>query len=410
MKTDHHVVILGAGYAGMLCALRLAHRTRRLGVRITLVNPSDRFTERIRMHQVAAGQELADHRIADLLDGTGITFHQGRATAIAPVTRHVTIDADHELRYDTLVYALGSAADTSLVPGAEAHAFTLDDPRTAHRFAARLAEVAAAGGGAVAVCGGGLTGIEAAAEIAESWPGLRVTLISRDVPAAMMSDKARGYVHRALERLGVTLRIGTEVAKVLPGMVELGGGEFVPSDVCLWTAGVRVSALAADAGFETDVRGLVRVDAALRSVSHPDVYAIGDAAAARQAWGTIHGTCQSGLPTAAHVADTIARALRGEKAKPFRFGYVHQLVSLGRRDAVAQFTHADDSPRRLHLTGRTAARYKESVSSSPVTLFRLSKHVNVTVALSKGRHAGRGRRQVGLDAAPGSLADSGTTR
>lgn len=59
----HEVVILGAGHTGMLTATRLARRTRRLPVRITLVNPSARFTERLRMHQVAAGQELAHHSI-----------------------------------------------------------------------------------------------------------------------------------------------------------------------------------------------------------------------------------------------------------------------------------------------------------------------------------------------------------
>ncbi|MEU4725853.1 hypothetical protein AB0G06_40155 [Nonomuraea dietziae] len=45
---EHRVVVLGGGYTGILAAIRLAHRTRRAGVRITLVNPSARFTERLR--------------------------------------------------------------------------------------------------------------------------------------------------------------------------------------------------------------------------------------------------------------------------------------------------------------------------------------------------------------------------
>ncbi|WBB63905.1 FAD-dependent oxidoreductase [Streptomyces sp. WMMC500] len=399
----HRIVVVGAGYTGMFAAVRTAHRTRRLGARITLVNPSPRFTERLRMHQVAAGQRLADHRIADLLAGTGVEFVEGRAVAIDPRARRVTVERTArggsgdgpaarrgvtDVPYDTLVYALGSVTDVTRVPGADTHAVTLDDPRAAHAFGVRLAALAAAGG-RVTVSGGGLTGVEAAAELAESHPGLEVTLLSRGVPGAMMGDRARAHLDRALARLGVTVRAGADVTKVLPGAVELAGGEQVPSDLTLWTAGVRVSGLAARAGIETDARGLVVVDDRLRSVSHPEVYAIGDAAAVRQAWGQVHGTCQSGLPTAQHVADALARTLRGRAVKRFRFGYFHQPVSLGRRDAVIQFTYADDAPRRVYLRGRWAVRYKEAVSSSPVMMYRLGRRMNVRAVLSRGGRATR---------------------
>ncbi|ANS62405.1 putative NADH dehydrogenase II [Streptomyces lincolnensis] len=388
MNNGHHIVVLGAGYTGMFSAIRLAHRTRRTGVKITLVNPSSRFVERLRMHQIAAGQELADHQIPDLLAGTGVTFVQGTATAIDPEARQITVDGAETLGYDTLVYALGSSTDTGKVPGADTQAFTLDNPQTAGRFAARLSEVASSGG-TVTVCGGGLTGIEAATEIAESHPGLDVTLISLDEPGGMMGAKARAYLYGALDRLGITLETGARITKVLPDAVELADGRLVHSDACLWTTGVKVSPLAADAGIATDDRGLILVDATLRSVSHPEIHAIGDAAAVRLAWGQIHGTCQSGLPTAQYTADTIARLVRGKAVKPFRFGYFHQPVSLGRRDAVIQFTKADETPRRMHLTGRSAAAYKEMVSGSPLTTYRFSKRMNVTTIVSKGGRATR---------------------
>ncbi|MFD0362217.1 NAD(P)/FAD-dependent oxidoreductase [Nocardia sp. GCM10030253] len=388
MHTQRRIVILGAGYTGMLAAVRLARRTRKLDVRITLVNPSARFTERLRMHQIAAGQELADHRIPELLAGTGVEFIQGSATSIDTAAQRVYVDGTVTLHYDELIYALGSSTDTSIVPGAADHAWTLNAPRTAHRFSEHLAVVDADGGN-VAVCGGGLTGIEAAAEIAESYPGLQVTLISSTEPGAMMGDKARLYLNKALDRLGVVREIGQAVTKVLPDAVELADGELVAADMTLWTTGVRVSPLAAQAGIETDARGLIVVDPTLRSVSHPNIHAIGDAAAVRQAWGQIHGTCQSGMPTAAYTADTIARQLRGKTVKPFRFGYFHQPVSLGRNDAVIQFTKADDTPGRYYLSGRAAVRYKETVSSSPVPSFKLSKKVTMSVQLSKGGKATR---------------------
>jgi NADH dehydrogenase FAD-containing subunit len=388
MTNGHHVVVLGAGYTGMFSAVRLAHRTRRTDVKITLVNPSSRFVERLRMHQIAAGQRLADHQIPDLLAGTGVTFVQGTATAIDPETRRITLDGATSLGYDTLVYALGSSTDTGKVPGADDHAFTLNSPEIAGRFAARLTEVAAAGG-TVTVCGAGLTGIEAATEIAESRPGLRVTLISPDEPGGMMGAKARAHLYRALDRLGIILETGARVTKVLPEGVELADGRIVRSDACLWTAGVKVSPLATDAGIATDDRGLILVDATLRSMSHPEIHAIGDAAAVRLAWGQLHGSCQSGLPTAQYTADTVARLIRGKTVKPFRFGYYHQPVSLGRRDAVIQFTRTDFTPRRQCLTGRGAVMYKEMVSASPLTTYRLSKRMNVTTIVSKGGRATR---------------------
>jgi NADH dehydrogenase len=387
MENNRHVVVLGAGYTGMYAAIRLAHRTRRTGVRITLVNTSARFTERLRLHQIAAGHALADHRIPDLVAGTSISFVQGKATAIDPDGRTVTIDDGTRLDYDTLVYALGSATDAGLVPGADVHAFTLNGLHAAARFHDRLRELSA--GGTVTVCGGGLTGIEAATEIAEARPDLNVTLISATEPGSMMGEKARAYLHRSLDRLGVTVTSGRRVAKVLPGAVELETGELVESDACLWTTGVKVSPLAGESGVTVDDRGLIVVDAALRSVSHPDIHAIGDAAAIRLAWGELHGTCQSGLPTAQHTADTIARLSRGKQAKPFRFGYYHQPISLGRRDAVIGFTHADETPRGMYLKGRAAVIYKEMVSSSPVQMFKLSKRMNVSATVSKGGRATR---------------------
>jgi len=393
--SEHRIVVLGAGYAGLMCAIRVARRTRRHGGTVTLVNPSDRFTERLRMHQIASGQQLADLRIPDLIRGSGIAFVRGRAGRIDPDARTVQLSAEDGgsrlLHFDTLVYAIGSVADTrdeASVPGAADHTYTLNDPAAAARIAHRLAETPAA---TVAVCGGGLTGVEAASEIAEQYPDARVVLLSRGVPGAAMSAGAREYLHRALDRLGVRVRAGVEITKVLPGGPELAGGEPVPADITLWTTGFAASPLAAAAGLAVDPQGRIVVDATLRSVSHPAVYAVGDAAAIRQSWGTIHGTCQSGIPSAAYAADAIARRLRGRAAKPFRFGYVHQPVSLGRRDAVIQFTRADDSPRRWYLTGRLATRYKEAVTSSPPSTYRLSKRVNVPLAALSAR-GGRANR------------------
>ncbi|NUP64317.1 MAG: FAD-dependent oxidoreductase [Nonomuraea sp.] len=358
-----HVLILGAGYAGMAAAIQLAARTKgREDVQVTLVNPQERFTERLRLHMSATGQQVAEMDIPELLEGTGARFVRGWVTAIDADAKIVRIDDDRVLPYDTLVYGLGGVADTVTVPGVEEHAYNLNSVQDAEVLADRLARL---GRGTVVVGGSGLTGVESAAEIAEQYPELDVVLLGRQEPGAAMNAKPRAYVRAALARLGVRVRGGVEVIKVLPDSVELAGGESVAADVVLWTSGTRVSPLAAAAGLTVDERGRVVTDATLRSVSHPDVYAVGDAAAIRQGYGVMHGTCQGGMPTGVHAAVSILRALDGKRPKPFRFGYYHTPVSLGRNDAVVQFTHPDDSPRRVYLTGRMAARYKETVTASP---------------------------------------------
>ncbi|MFC4586040.1 NAD(P)/FAD-dependent oxidoreductase [Sphaerisporangium corydalis] len=383
----HRIVVIGAGYAGVMAAIRTARRTRRHGGRITLVNPSPAFTERLRMHELAAGRRLADLRVPDMVAGTGIEFVQAWVTAIDPALRRVTVrtgEGEHALDYDTLVYAIGSATGPGEVPGVADHAHTLDGPEAAARLAARLTGLSVRGG-TVTVCGNGLTGIEAATEIAEAFPELRVVLIGREPAGRMMGERARAHLARALERLGIETRDGAEVIKVLPDAVELAGGETLHSDACLWTTGFTASPLAADSGITVDDRNRVVVDAALRSVSHPSIYAIGDGAAIPQPFGVLHGTCQSGIPSGAHAADSIGRALRGREPRPFRFGYFHQPVSLGRKDAVIQFTHADDTPRRALLTGRSAVVYKEFVSASPPVTYRISRRLAVPLAfLSPG--------------------------
>src|SRR4051794_26692066 len=371
--TMTEILILGAGYTGMGAAMALAGRLRyRDDVRITLVNPQTRFTERLRLHQTASGEQLADLQIPDRLAGSGVHFVQGWVTSIDADAQTVRIDDQHELRYNALVYALGSVADTESVPGVEEFAYTLNSAQDAELLAAQLDRL---GDAAVVVAGGGLTGVESAAEIADQHPGADVFLLSRDEPGSMMGTNARARLHAGLARLGVHVRAGADIVKVMADGVALADGEVVAAQAVLWTTGVRVSPLAGAAGLRVDGRGRIVTDESLRSVSHPNVYAIGDAAAIRQSYGVMHGTCQSGIPTSMHAAASIVRELNGKQPRPFRFGYVHQPVSLGRHDAVIQFTHADDTPGRFYLEGRVAVAYKETVSSSPWTTYRLIRAI-----------------------------------
>ncbi|MEV2255425.1 FAD-dependent oxidoreductase [Streptomyces sp. NPDC050147] len=364
---SHRLVVVGAGYAGLLAAKRLARKLRRSDVTITLVNASDRFIERVRLHQLAAGQQLAALSLRRQLSGASVQLVVGRVTAIDATGRTVCMDTvPRVIGYDTLVYAVGSRARLDDVPGAVEHAYAVADPEQAIRLRHRVAEVAS--GGTVAVVGAGLTGLETASELAESYPELRVRLFTgADDVGAGLAPRARTHVRRALDRLGVSVHPRTLVVAVREDGLDTRDGASFAADAVVWTTGFQVPELARAAGFATDESGRMLVDATLRSVSHPEVYAVGDAAAGVSVGGApSRMSCQAALPMGRGVADVIAARLTGREPAPVRIGYAFTNISLGRRDAVVQFTHADDRPRGLVLTGRAGAALKEVVVRSTV--------------------------------------------
>ncbi|GAA3242741.1 NAD(P)/FAD-dependent oxidoreductase [Nonomuraea helvata] len=363
--TDH-IVVLGAGYAGLGAAKRAAWRLRRADVRVTLVNATDRFVERVRLHQLAAGQRLPDLPLAGLLAGTGIELVVARVIGIDLEARTVRLDAaPYDLSYDVLVYALGSAAELDAVPGVREHAYTLAAADEAVRLRARLAESRE-----VTVIGGGLTGIEAATEFAETVPGLRVSLVSAGLIGEGLSARARRHLHRAFSRMGIAVREHAPVAKIGPGGPLLESGDELPSETVVWAGGFRVSDLAAAAGLATDRHGRMLVDRSLRSVSHPEVFGIGDAAAADRSGRPTRMACQTGLPMGMYGGEAVADLLTGRKPRRARFRYVWQNISLGRHDGVTQFTRRDDSPADAVLTGRLSAAFKEAIVRGTVWAMR----------------------------------------
>ncbi|GHG54698.1 NAD(P)/FAD-dependent oxidoreductase [Streptomyces griseocarneus] len=367
---SHHIVVVGAGYAGLVAAKRVAGRLRHTDVTVTLINAVDRFVERVRLHQLAAGQHPQDLPLRDLLHGTRVGLLVARVTSVDASARTVHVDrAPHAVGYDTLVYALGSRAHVDAVPGVAEHAHTLAEPAQADRLHRHIARLPSGAG--VAVVGGGLTGLEAATELAEARPDLRVALFAGADIGARLSPRARRHLLRALDRLRVTVHPGAPVTEVRENAVVDAEGRSFAADAVIWTAGFRAPALAAEAGFATDADGRMTVDGTLRSVSHPEVYAVGDAAAGHAVDAAVtRMSCQTALPMGRQAADVIAARLTGREPRPVRIRYAFTNISLGRRDGIVQFTRPDDSPRAPALTGRTAALFKEAVVRGTVLAVR----------------------------------------
>lgn len=360
---QHRIIVLGAGYTGAVAAGRLARRLHREDVSITLVNPESDFVERVRLHQLAAGQDLAPRPFAEMFAGTGVELKLAKVAAVDADRKAVTVDGAagrEELAYDSLVYALGSGWDHGGIPGVAEHAHEVSGRPGALRLRDRLAALEA--GRTVVVVGGGLTGLEAVTEIAEARPDLDVALVVRGALGDWLSEKGRGHLRKVVGRLGITVHEHRSVAAVAADRVTTADGTVLPADVTVWTTGFAVHPLAEATGLELAADGRIAVDATMRSVSHPDVYAVGDAAVTAGPGGEpLRMSCASGVPMAWQAADALAARLAGVEVPRVPIRYAQQCVSLGRGEGLIQFVTADDRAKEKALTGRFAAFYKEIV-------------------------------------------------
>ncbi|WP_433161710.1 NAD(P)/FAD-dependent oxidoreductase [Kribbella sp. CA-247076] len=360
----HHIVVLGAGYTGAIAAGRLARRLHPGDVRITLVNAEPDFVERVRMHQLATGQELTPRPLDAMFAGTGVELRVTRVTGVDVDRKTVTLaDSADELTYDTLVYALGSRWNDHGVPGAAEDAHQIASRAGALELREHLAGLAA--GQPVTVVGGGLTGIEAATEFAEARPDLKVSLVASGGLGDWVSPKAQAHLRKVFAGLGITVREHTEIARVEPGAVVTRDGTVLPSAATVWTAGFAVHPIAAATSLETTATGQIVVDDLMASVSHPDVYAVGDAAYAMGDTGKpLRMSCATGTPAAWQASGAIVARLTGAKRRNAPLRYFNQCISLGRKEGLIQYVTADDQTLSFSLRGRAAAVYKELVCKS----------------------------------------------
>ncbi|HYO11684.1 MAG TPA: FAD-dependent oxidoreductase [Thermoanaerobaculia bacterium] len=367
----HKVLILGGGYAGLMAASRIARGGS--PAEVTLIEAKPFFVQRIRLHEVLAGGSPKSLDYRSLLGRRGVRFVQARVESLEPGRQRVLArdggGARIEIGYDTLILALGSATAAG-VPGVAENAIRLDDPAVLQEASARLRALAGSRG-RVLVAGGGLTGIETATELAERFPGLRVTLATRGRLGDGYAEAAASHLRDRFVELGISLVDERAVVSVEPGLAWLDDDSKIPFDLCVWAGGFTAPALAREAGLSVDGSGRVLVDPALRAAGHPNVFVAGDAAAASLPDGrTIRMGCVSAMPLGAHAGESVRRLLRGEEPRPFSFGFTIRCVSLGRRDGLVQFVAPDDTPRPRVWTRRRGVLIKEMICRMTYELAR----------------------------------------
>jgi selenide,water dikinase len=263
-----HILLMGAAHAHLV-ALRSLARMPLYGARVALVAPRPKQIYSGMLPGLIAGHYRLDEVQVDLGRLAGhaqAEFVEGEVAALDPERRLARLTDGSVLQFDVASLGVGSLVDVSL-PGAREHAIA------AKPFPEFIDGLDRRKPARIAIAGAGAAGMELAMALRHR--GAQVTLYSEQ-PAMSPALAARAV--QALRRLGVDFRPGMPLNAVEPGPVAVAGPSHQAFEAVLLTTGARAPGWLRDSGIGVDERGFVLVDATLRSVSHPDIYAAGDCA------------------------------------------------------------------------------------------------------------------------------------
>ena len=375
--------MLGAGFAGLWSAIGAARKLDELGlgpdrVGVTLVDRSAYHSIRVRNYEA----DLEETRVPldEVLVPIGVERVEAEIPGIDFARREVLCAGRGPLRYDRLVFALGSRLARPPIPGLEAHAFDVDTYEAGCRLNAHIAALAgrapSPGRYTALVIGGGLTGIEAAAELPGKLraaiadpapdpapdPTTRPRVIIADRQPWIGSDmgaEARAVIAEALNALGVETRPGVTVAALGQQGATLSTGERIAAATIVWCAGMQAHPLTRLFPVERDRLGRIPVDEFLKVKGMSAEFATGDAA-----WFAIDGSrpcvmsCQHGRPMGRFAGHNVVCDLMGLPMLPLRIDWYTTILDLGPWGAVC----TEGWDRRVATTGLAAKRTKETIN------------------------------------------------
>lgn len=364
MSAPSRILVLGGGFAGLWSALSAARARQEFGAEceIVLVNDTPFHSIRVRNYEA----DLSDTRVPldEVLGPVGVRRIEAEVTAIDVARRRVAC-GNETVSYDRLVFALGSRLARPSIPGLAQYGFDVDTHAGAMRLNAHIAALGNRPVSTVLVVGGGLTGIEAAAEMPGKLRSAGVgspRVILADHASRIGSDMGEGAVpviEQALEALGVERRGGVSVVAVDADGVTLDGGERIAADAVVWCAGMRANALSAAFPVERDRAGRLPVEPTLKVKGLAAEFAAGDVA-----WFLIDGThpcvmsCQHGRPMGRFAGHNAVCDLLGKPMLPLAIGWYTTILDLGPWGAL--YTEGWD--RKVVSTGMAAKQTKEIIN------------------------------------------------
>ncbi|WP_339267975.1 NAD(P)/FAD-dependent oxidoreductase [Paenibacillus sp. FSL W8-0187] len=357
MSSIPKIVILGAGYGGILTAQRLQKELNYNEADVTLVNRHDYHYITTHLHMPAAGTDSIENTrvsISKLIDEFKIDLVKSSVQEIRLHDKKVILE-DGTLSYDYLVIGLGGEPETFGIPGLAEHAMTIRSINSVrlirehieYQFALYKNERRPQERINFVVGGAGFSGIEFVAELADRIPRLckeydvDPTLVNiynvEAAPAALpgFAPELVEYAMNVLEKKGVTFKMGIAIKECLSGGVVLNNGEEIRAATVIWTGGIRGNRLVEAAGFET-MRGRVKVDEYLRAPGYENIYIIGDNSLIFNEEGRPYPpTAQMAMQQGVCCAQNIVAAIRDKSMRKFEFHNKGTVASLGRGEGIA---------------------------------------------------------------------------
>nr|WP_221212153.1 NAD(P)/FAD-dependent oxidoreductase [Anoxybacillus rupiensis] len=357
-----NVVILGAGYGGLMTAVRLQKFVGVNEANITLVNKNNYHYETTWLHEASAGtlhHDRVRYPIADVIDRSKVQFVQDTVVKVVPQEKRVILQ-NGELTYDYLVIALGFESETFGIKGLKEYAFSIANVNAArqirehieYQFATYHTEEEKRDERLTIVVGGaGFTGIEFLGELANRIPELcreydvdpkKVRIICVEAaPTALpgFDPELVEYAVSLLERKGVEFKIGTAIKECTPeGIVVAKGDEVeeIKAGTVVWAAGVRGSYVIDESGFEA-MRGRVKVDPFLRAPGYDNVFIVGDCSLMinEETNRPYPPTAQIAMQQGELCAKNLAVLIREQgELQPFKPDIKGTVCSLGHDDAI----------------------------------------------------------------------------
>lgn len=359
-----HVVIIGGGFGGLYAAQSLAGHP----VKVTLIDRRNHHLFQPLLYQVATAQlEPADvaRPIRELLSKQrNARVLMGEVTSINPESRVVELEDGQQISYDYLVVAAGASHNyfgndqfAEFAPGMKSIEDALDIRRRVFG-AFDLAETTTDPEERAAlltfvIIGAGPTGVELAGSIAEIAhqtlskreykqidPSQAKVYLVEGLPRVLppFPEDLSKSAHEALEKLGVTIKLNGFVTNVDANGVTIGKdpGETIPARTVIWSAGVKASPLAESLGVELDRPGRVIVQPDLSVPGHPEIFVVGDLAAAKSTDGKpVPGVAPAAIQMGIHAAANIMRSVHHEPTKPFTYNNKGSIAIIARNEAVA---------------------------------------------------------------------------
>jgi len=318
------LVILGGGYGGLAVANRLLEGNIPVDTSVMLIDRQPYQGLKTEYYALAAGTASdLQIRVAFPTDPR-IELKYGDITRIDLQAKHVYLNAEEVIPYDQLVIALGCTDKFHGILGAEQYAESIQSLSRTRRTYQMLNDVKPYG--QVNIMGGGLSGVEVAAELRESRPDLNIRIIDRG-PRVLSAfpEKLSEFVSEWFHEHHVDLSSHISTTQLEQGGIIHQNG-VIYSDVTVWTAGIQPVKPVQDLDVPKDPQGRVLLNSHFQIPGHEEVYVVGDCASL-----SFSPSAQAAGAQGEQVADVIQAGWKGEEPKLGKIKLKGVLGSLGKK-------------------------------------------------------------------------------